>query len=447
MIKLAVLVFFFLQVYVIYNYYFYTGWDVGNILIPAVQQAAQGGDMSSFSTYFSHNPNNLFLVFLFSVIRKIDLKIGILDVETGLMGLIIFQCLLCSIASYLTYRCAEILTHSRTISMGVWVLFIGLVGVSPWISIPYSDGTGLVFPVTILYLYLQIKKNGKRFLWFFVGALTIIGYRIKPQILIIVLAIIIYEIIQLLSGYKAFSKQIFKGILKSICCFTAAAVLTYVLSGMAVRSLGIETDDEQAMGMAHYLMMGLNEKSNGIWNEEDVLYSQSYETVSERTQADLELAAERVESMGISGMLLHLAKKSLTNFADGTFAWTNEGAFFTAVYADKNTWISPHLKACYYPEGIYYSLWQGFAQTVWMFVLFGLLGLILMRIRRKETGALTVPVLAVLGLILFELLFEARARYLFTYVPVFVLLSAIGWREIFAVLSRGFSNIKFPLDR
>lgn len=32
-----------------------------------------------------------------------------------------------------------------------------------------------------------------------------------------------------------------------------------------------------------------------------------------------------------------------------------------------------------------------------------------------------------MGLVAFELLFEARARYLFTFTPIFVILATIGW--------------------
>lgn len=38
--------------------------------------------------------------------------------------------------------------------------------------------------------------------------------------------------------------------------------------------------------------------------------------------------------------------------------------------------------------------------------------------------------LAVIGLTAFELLFEARARYLYTYVPVYCVLAALGMQEI-----------------
>ena len=41
-----------------------------------------------------------------------------------------------------------------------------------------------------------------------------------------------------------------------------------------------------------------------------------------------------------------------------------------------------------------------------------------------------VLVLAVLGLMLYLQIFEAHPRYLFTYVPLYAILSAIGFRNL-----------------
>ena len=38
--------------------------------------------------------------------------------------------------------------------------------------------------------------------------------------------------------------------------------------------------------------------------------------------------------------------------------------------------------------------------------------------------------LAVIGLTLFELLFEARARYIYIYVPIYCILASIGFENI-----------------
>ena len=39
-------------------------------------------------------------------------------------------------------------------------------------------------------------------------------------------------------------------------------------------------------------------------------------------------------------------------------------------------------------------------------------------------------ILLIIGLVLFELLFEARARYIYTYVPVFCVLAALGMNGV-----------------
>lgn len=43
----------------------------------------------------------------------------------------------------------------------------------------------------------------------------------------------------------------------------------------------------------------------------------------------------------------------------------------------------------------------------------------------KDNG-IDVMIISVIGLTLFELIFEAHAKYLYTYIPFFVMLSVIG---------------------
>ena len=64
-------------------------------------------------------------------------------------------------------------------------------------------------------------------------------------------------------------------------------------------------------------------------------------------------------------------------------------------------------------------------QLLWLTVLFFAVFAALCRDRR-----IAAPMLAVMELMLFELLFEARARYLFAYAPVYILLAAVGMNEI-----------------
>lgn len=46
--------------------------------------------------------------------------------------------------------------------------------------------------------------------------------------------------------------------------------------------------------------------------------------------------------------------------------------------------------------------------------------------------------LSIIGLTIFELLFEARARYLFTYAPVYIILGTLGlWKLLSCKIQKG----------
>ena len=40
-----------------------------------------------------------------------------------------------------------------------YFLYFVLIGLSGWILIPYSDSTGLVFPLIIFYIYVRLKET------------------------------------------------------------------------------------------------------------------------------------------------------------------------------------------------------------------------------------------------------------------------------------------------
>ena len=54
----------------------------------------------------------------------------------------------------------------------------------------------------------------------------------------------------------------------------------------------------------------------------------------------------------------------------------------------------------------------------------------------KDDYTIEVMTLSIIGLSLFELLFEARARYLFCYAPLYVMLAGWGIRNMYLLLLR-----------
>ena len=183
-------------------------------------------------------------------------------------------------------------------------------------------------------------------------------------------------------------------------------------------------------------MMGLNTEEFGAYYQRDVSNSWWMETQEERTQMNLRVAAERVKEMGPVGLAQLFIRKTLTNYNDGTFCWGGEGIFYKEIPEERNTVFSPLLRNLYYgPKEIYqgeygrgYGIWQSTAQAAWLLVL--LLSVVGAAYRSHRT--VSVAMLALIGLTIFETVFEARARYLYSYAPLYILLAAMGIGRICA---------------
>jgi hypothetical protein len=188
----------FVQIYISYNIYFFTGWDAGSIITPAAKTIASGMPVDGFNGYFSANPNNITLVWIFLVILKINEKFGILDTSNGLMSIITVNCFVSSMSGFLTYKCVEKLVNKKWASVS-WIVYFLLIGTSPWVVITYSDPFALFLPILIFFVYTR-DLTGKANLikWFLIGVLSFIGYHIKPQVIIIFIGIAIVEIWRLL---------------------------------------------------------------------------------------------------------------------------------------------------------------------------------------------------------------------------------------------------------
>jgi hypothetical protein len=260
------------------------------------------------------------------------------------------------------------------------------------------------------------------------GIAVFVGYKLKPQTVVIMIAIVLVECF----CNTVVNRQRVKTALKSVAAFAAAfAVCMGLYQAVVVPGVHMELDKEADLPMTHFFMMGLNESTNGVYSGDDVGFSFSYLTRSERAEANMQEAVRRINELGVAGMLRHIEKKSLVNFADGTFAWSEEGGFYNTMIVDKNDSISPFLKNLIYEDGKYYAVFVNFMQMIWIVTLFGMLGIFFEGKRGGEVNKeLLVMVISVIGLILFVTLFEARARYLYTYTPVFIILAMTGFRNM-----------------
>ncbi len=334
---------------------------------------------------------------------------------TGLQ--ILINCLIYASSAFMAYQCVKKLTNSRNTATLAWSFFLILLGTSPWIVVSYSDSLALFIPILLVTVRLFYRKN--RLVRFGLMAfLAILGFYIKPQVSIVFIAYV------LLDGFEALTQKRFKDILGSILIFVLIGLLiTTPLN--AVKDKYLDRDKE--IGMAHYFLIGMNYETQGMYSADDLAFSCSFKTREERNRADLEKALERIESYGMPKFLKHLRNKTVLTYNDGTFSFGDEGQFYNDFFPTVHLPLTDLFREIFLDFGKYYRYPSIIRQAAWICTL--LLGF-LSSLFKKKDGTIDLVRLSLVGLFLFELLFESRGRYLLTYVPLFVLLACTGFKDL-----------------
>lgn len=421
------------QLVLCFHAYFITGWDVRAITESAY--ALAGGEADIHAAYLSMYPNNIPLVLLdAAIIRVLRLILGNPGLDRCIYVLIACQCVLNTATGMLLHRIAAHETHSRRFAWGAAIVYMAFVGLSPWLMIPYSDSMALIFPTAVIAVEQAYREGRLRqAAWPLMGLLAALGYLIKPQAAIAAIAVALMETARTMAhgGWT-------KGIRRVGCMALAFALLAGPVRQMAVNASPIDVRPERNIGMLHFVMMGLNEETNGVYDYDDVVLSCSASTPGERRAVQMKEIRRRLSSMTAGELLAHLGKKTLTNYADGTFAWGCEGEFYSEWIEDKDDVLSPLLKSLIDTRDAHFQILLTWLHSIWLALLLGcvLCGASQLFGRGQERGTVGVMMLSIIGLTLFEWIFEARARYLFLYAPFYVLLGTYGWGQTAARLRR-----------
>ena len=413
--------------------------------------------------YYSRYSNNLFLTYIFLNIYKLSKVIGIYN---GYFLLLFIQSIIFSLGGYLIYKISDMYFKERykIYSVCTWIIYMIIVGLSPHIVLTYSDGIGMFLSLLLTYIIFKLEdrkiskdnkeiirnKILKTILILFFTNLTIISYYIKPQIIIISIA---YGIIKLI---KIIASIIKKYIIKSvenknkiqtniyyiiiILLIILTGYMTYTYIRKANNSMGIDVDKEKRFNITHYAMLGWNTESKGVFTIKDENFSGKYEKLKDREKANIEELKKRISEMGIGGVINQIARKILTNYNDGTFSGIATFIYIRDEYKierlDNN--LSDFLKNVYYERGKYNQIYTQIMQCLWISILI----FNMFSYNDSKSRKIAITILALIGLFLFETIFEARSRYIFVYVPLYIFIGVIGIKNVLNWTSRRIKCMK-----
>ena len=433
--------------------------------------------------YYSRYANNLFLTYIFLNVYKIGEVIGI---QNGYFLLLFIQSIIFSVGGFLIYKIADMYFKEKykIYSICTWIIYMLIVGLSPHIVLTYSDGIGMFLSLILTYIIFKLEKEkdikkdknkindgkGKNkllpkssitriILILLFTNLSILGYYIKPQIIIISIAYVIIKILNI--SYLKYlviknknkdcknnrrvrkeriKKEIIYYIIVSILIIIIGCII-YTHIRKANNSMGINVDKEKRFNITHYAMLGWNPESKGIFTIKDENFSGKYEKLKDREKANLEELKRRITEMGLGGVINQIARKILTNYNDGTFSGVATFVYIRKEYNIEgiNKELSEFLKNIYYEKGKYNMIYTQIMQCLWI----GILIFNMFSYNDGKSTKISIVILGIIGLFIFEILFEARSRYIFIYVPLYIFLGVIGLKNvlrIFVVKIKGIKN-------
>ena len=363
------------------------------------------------SVYYSVYPNNRFLLIILYGLQKI-IPIG----NQILFSLLSTICI--SVMSLFTYK-----TVNKVLDLNKGLLSLFICVLSPifylYVSYYYTDVLMLPFASILIYLIVKTKdeKNLKSNVLYglLIGIIAIIGYKIRAVAIFILVAYFVYLI---------FTKKILI-VLKKFAPIIIGAILTITCIGTIENKFFTNVNVDKEFPMTHWIMMGVNEKSDGYYSQDDYNLSSSASNVSERTDLNIKEIKNRLSDLGPFGTVKLLVVKLVSVWGKGDYSYqkylelvNNFNPSYSYLLEDKNIVINYLLQ---------------FSKIVVMFMA------IISLINIYKSGKKSIIAISLFGAVFFYLVWEVCPRYGLSFLPWLILIGTCSYDT----LNTNYEKFKF----
>ncbi|MGN1299277.1 MAG: hypothetical protein ACI4UE_04775 [Candidatus Scatovivens sp.] len=390
-------------------------------------------NLEYFSRCYNNIPLLLIYFFIFSIVKSFNLT-------NYLLAVIFLNIIIVDLSIFIIYKILKKLLGNNYDYLS-FAFTVPMLAITPWIGAVYSDTLSLIFPVLIFYLYLLYKDNHKIKYIIEIAITLAISVLIKPTNIIIFTAIIMIEFVKIISNCSKNKKINYMEYMKKIVAFSLTIILVILLYNFIQNSIinnYISKQDikDNKFSFTHFIMMGLKDTKNnknqyGMYYEYDVQCTKSYIGVGAKRKFNMQQIKNRLADMGIKGYINFIYNKYTWIISDGTFFYGREGNFYAGSEPKNCGEFAKKIQEyTYYDKEGFNNFTVNFEQAIWIVVLMLLLFDSLLNIKKTDDTYLNILRISVIGIILFILLFEARSRYLFHYLPIFIILAVNGIKTI-----------------
>lgn len=348
--------------------------------------------------YFLVYPNNINPTIILYWIYRIAEFLKISEV----VALHTFCFIITSLTMYLTYKTAgKLLSRQKqTIVLGLMLLYIPFQMYSLFY---YSDN--LIIVIVALIMYILVPSDGS-FIFrskhiMAVAVIVAFAWNLRANIIIIIPAIIIY-----LLFFKWYKKLILL-----LITFGVSFILFGKMFDLLWSHYGFITDAGYKFPMFHWVMMGMSIQG-GSYNWQDFQYTYLSQN---KMSDDIQLFANRLLHRPIFLNLLVFVLKIRGNWSDGSINYTNG----TRALRDGDSF----LWQLFY--GSNNSLFIYLSQFVYVIIIFGMVYYVYKK-RKEYITSIFLFQIIIFGVFMFHLIWEAKPRYVYAWMPLIFILGAKG---------------------
>ncbi|MBR1707650.1 MAG: hypothetical protein IJ719_02325 [Clostridia bacterium] len=300
-------------------------------------------------------------------------------------------------------------------------------------TVLYTDTFSMPFIIFSLEFALKTLSadTGRKRIMFALlcGSMVFIGAQIKMTVFIVLIAASILWLLQMPD-----SKQAFLCVLLSLALSAGGTVIVhnYVLDRYLDRSIY----NQENTPIIHWVMMSIPDADNpygGFSMDYALTWKMMDEGASHKEVMDsiYSRMKDKIYSLRYPNrLLLALFRKNSAIVADGTFGMTE--------MLDDRPIRRNIVSEIVLEDGRYNAIYSAIATGIWLSQMFLVCAQVFLELiaRRYEKAMLEI---AALGVLIFLMLWEARSRYIFGFVPVFLMIAALPGATI-RMQSDGIAN-------
>ncbi len=395
-------------------------WDWGKVVKTAANYALNNKNPDT--RYFARYPNNQFITsFLICVFQIAHFFNPDATLDTMKSVSFICSCIFLQIAVTFIYLTALTLWDRRK------AFFIGVITAlyTPlflYAQFAYTDTFSLPFSAAVFYFFAKLYKTKKTKTKYIcsilIGLFAAIGSKFKVMVIISLIAALIGMFFN--KREKFLKRLIYAGI--SVISTIAIMILISIPSSL-IFNYSDKIKDKYEFPPVHWVMMSMNYSGGYIRN--DVKYTSSFETYNERVEKDTEVLTERIHNYGFCGLINHIFGTKLIR------TWCNPSLGGDDYVSRKSLRQNKFLTDLFTRRGSLYMYFNTYMYAFHILLILGCIFSAVVMFKIKQYNPIIlVGQLSLIGITAFLLIWECNSRYLFAFIPQFLITATYGWNMI-----------------